>query len=424
MNSKLKPNPKKGYKIINFYFKKKIEIPITWEMKLLKVVIQIAKKRGVGNRYPYVEIGDIDLNSKTYVVKEKLSVVGCLTANKNQILVSKVRPSRGAVTRVVNNSTFVSSAFAVISSKKLKIISDDYLFFSLNTTAFFNYLESRQSGTSYPSCKNKDIENFLVFIPSLIEQQKIVSILSNIDEFISNTNKIIHKIISLKKDWMQKTLTRGINQTKFKKIKWLYQKEIEIPEDWKVLELNKISKVIDSLHLTPKYSKKGIPMIRSIDIKSEDLKIEEALCVTKEVYKKFTVNHIPQKNDIVMSRVGTYFVTSFVNIDKAFCIGQNTLVINPKIHPRFLYYALNSFYVTNQIEYSFDRTSGQKTISLKNIRKLRIFVPTAKEQEEIGNFISNINSLTQYEKEIKSKYENIKKGLMQKLLTGEIRVKV
>ena len=43
---------------------------------------------------------------------------------------------------------------------------------------------------------------------------------------------------------MQKLLTKGIGHTKFKKVPWLFGKEIEIPQEWKSIILQNISEHI------------------------------------------------------------------------------------------------------------------------------------------------------------------------------------
>ena len=53
-------------------------------------------------------------------------------------------------------------------------------------------------------------------IPSIKEQQKIASILSNVDELIQKTEQIIEQTQRLKKGLMQRLLTKGIGHTKFK----------------------------------------------------------------------------------------------------------------------------------------------------------------------------------------------------------------
>ena len=52
-----------------------------------------------------------------------------------------------------------------------------------------------------------------------------------------------------------------------------------------------------------------------------------------------------------MSRVGSYGVSSYVASNKPFCMGQNTVIINPlSISGRFLYECLESNCIQRQIE--------------------------------------------------------------------------
>ena len=65
-----------------------------------------------------------------------------------------------------------------------------------------------------------DLLNYLYSIPELKEQEKIASILSNLDELIKKTDQIIEQTQRLKKGLMQRLLTKGIGHTKFKKTKY------------------------------------------------------------------------------------------------------------------------------------------------------------------------------------------------------------
>jgi len=187
-----------------------------------------------------------------------------------------------------------------------------------------------------------------------------------------------------------------------------------IPEDWEVLELRQISKVIDSLHVTPDYSSDGIPMVRATDVKRGNLHLERTLRVTREVYDEFTRNHMPRRNDIVMSRVGTYFVTSFVETDEPFCIGQNTVVICPSINSRFVYYSLNSRLVTRQIEEELVGSGGQETISLEDIRELLIPKPTDRSEiEAISRILSDLDSKIELDSQMNKTLEAIGQAIFK-----------
>jgi type I restriction enzyme S subunit len=193
-----------------------------------------------------------------------------------------------------------------------------------------------------------------------------------------------------------------------------------IPEDWEVHTLKDIAKIVDSLHQTPEFSDNGYPMIRVTDIKSGNLDLGNALKVSIEIFKEFTKQYTPKRTDIVLSRVGSYGVSSFVGTDEQFCLGQNTVIISPKQHQKFLYYCLNSTLAQIQID-SYSYGSGYKSLSLKNIKDLLIPLPSPVEQEKIAEILTTWDDAIAKQEELIKAKEEQKKGLMQKLLSGEVR---
>ena len=195
-----------------------------------------------------------------------------------------------------------------------------------------------------------------------------------------------------------------------------------IPEDWGVRGLASIAKVTDSLHYTPSFCSEGYPMVRVADIKTGNLYLNDTLRVTENVFRDFTRNYVPKRGDIVLSRVGSYGVSSFVETDEQFCMGQNTVIIEATLPSRFLYYILNSKCIWQQIE-DGSYGSGYKSLSLRNIRELLIPIPPAeKEQQAIAEALSDVDGLIASLDELITKKQNIKQGTMQQLLTGNKRL--
>ena len=167
----------------------------------------------------------------------------------------------------------------------------------------------------------------------------------------------------------------------------------------KHIKLSEVADVIDSLHQTPKYCNKGIPMVRVTDVRAGDLDLTNCLMVSAEDYEKYSVKHKPQIGDIIISRVGSYGIFSYVASSKAFCLGQNTAIISPKINSRYLYYVLSSYFVRQQIE-QMVVGSTQKTISLKNIKDLQIPLFDEKEQDKIAQILESIDKKIAVNKQI------------------------
>ena len=234
---------------------------------------------------------------------------------------------------------------------------------------------------------------------------------------IEKTRAQIDKLKDLKTGMMQELLTKGIGHTEFKN-----SPVGRMPAGWRIVRLDKVTKVIDSLHQTPRFSLEGFPMIRVSDIKPGKVKIGKALRVSKEVFDQFTKNHHPQKGDLLLSRVGSYGVCCYLDRNINICLGQNTVVIVPdKINSLFLYYSVYSRAVQEQIELEV-AGSGYKSLSLASIRALQIPLPPYREQEEIAKILGSIDTYIEVKYVNLASYKSAKKALMQDLLTGKVRV--
>lgn len=103
-------------------------------------------------------------------------------------------------------------------------------------------------------------------------------------------------------------------------------------------------------------------------------------------------------------------------------MGQNTVVLHPKLHPRFLYYVLNSRGVRLQIEDGSYGT-GYKSLSLKNIKELQIAVPsTDAEQVAIARALADVDALLEALEQLIAKKRDLKQAVTQKVLTGSCRL--
>jgi type I restriction enzyme S subunit len=155
--------------------------------------------------------------------------------------------------------------------------------------------------------------------------------------------------------------------------------------------LEDVADVVDSLHKTPTYVEVGLPMVRVTDVKYGFLNLSNTFRVDKEVFNEFSRRYKPKTNDIVITRVGSFGITALVQ-DTNFCLGQNTAAILPTdINPRYLYAALNSPMVRDQIN-AGAVGSTQKTLSLKVIKSLKVPRLGEKQENEIALLSGSIDN--------------------------------
>jgi len=92
------------------------------------------------------------------------------------------------------------------------------------------------------------------------------------------------------------------------------------------------------------------------------------------------------------------------------------LKIEPGIHPKFL------FYLLSQVDFNqLNESTGVPSLSRKNLYSINLYLPTSfEEQELISKIISLIENQINYHEMVIRKYQRIKTGLMQDLLTKGI----
>ena len=127
--------------------------------------------------YPYVEIGDIDVSSGAasfnHVSTDLLPANAKIMTQKGDVLVSTVRPNRGAVAILDTDKLLVSGAFTVLRQKGT--LKKEVLQVVLRTRLYRDWLLRYNVGTSYPVIKDEDVLNMPIPIIEPRNQNVIVA---------------------------------------------------------------------------------------------------------------------------------------------------------------------------------------------------------------------------------------------------------
>ena len=344
--------------------------------------------------------------------------------NLGDILLVKDGATTGKVAIVKNlkyEKVAVNEHVFVIRSKTDRLINE-FLFYFLFSKFGQIQIKTRFHGMIGGIIRN-DLETILAPLPSHLEQQKIAEILSTVDEAIQKTNEIIAKTERLKKGLMQTLLTRGIGHKEYK------QTPIgTIPKTWQVTTTSDVTLFIkDGTHTPPRRVENGIPLFSAQNIvDGKIVRTNEDTYITEEEYWKIHTKYEIQKNDVLLTIVGTIGNTAIVDVDYRFTLQRSVAIFRPdteKIEPRFLHYAFQSDSFKRQL-LGHSKLTTQGGVYLKELSSLMIPVPPFEEQYKITNILSSIDAKLELEKKEKVRLERIKHGLMDLLLTGKIRIKV
>ena len=289
---------------------------------------------------------------------------------KNDIVMSRVG-SYGNVGLIPTDESVCMGQNTVVIQP---LINYRFLYYILLSKDAQNFIERNVGGGNQKTLSLKSIKMIPIPIPPLEVQREIVRILDNFTEL---TAELTAELSARRKQYSY-----------YRDRLFSFDKD-EV--EWK--RLGEVSNIYDSLHQTPEYSDTGYSMVRVADIKGGYVDLDKTLKVSSTTYTKFTKKYLPKKNDIVMSRVGSYGNVGLIPTDESVCMGQNTVVIQPLINYRFLYYILLSKDAQNFIERNVGG-GNQKTLSLKSIKMIPIPIPSLEKQKEIVAILDKFDTLT------------------------------
>jgi len=397
------------------------DLPEGWKWLRLGEVAILVKNISPKGSKPYLEIGDIDIHNKKYSIKEKESPNHCIKAKRENIVISKVRPTRGAISLINEAFLYVSPAFSVLEANNSK-----FLFYSLSMRQFCNYLGTLETGTTYPSVNDEDVLSYKLPLPPLPEQQKIVEILETVDNVIEKTDKIIEKYKRIKQGLMQDLLTKGIDENgniRNEKTHRFKDSPLgRIPEEWEVVRLEEVGKIITGS--TPPTENPEYYGDEYLFISPEDIQDKKYIETTAKKLTKLGINiqrKIPSMSICVVcigSTIGKIAITKYE------CSTNqqiNSIIPNLKLYsPESLYYFMN-FHIQSSLKIE----AGLQAVPIVKksaFSKILLPLPPIPEQQRIAEILSQTDQAIEKEEQYKEKLQKIKQGLMQDLLTGTVRV--
>lgn len=259
--------------------------------------------------------------------------------------------------------------------------------------------------------------------PAMKEQTAIAEAVSDVDNLLSSLQKLIEKKKAIKQGAMEELLTGKKRLPGFGE-QW---SEASFADLFDFLPTNAFTRdqmtdtgTIHNIHYGDILTKYGA----CLDISNTAVPY---LLETVSV-KKYSESSYARNGDVIMAdtaednTVGK--CVELVNIRGKVLSGQHTMLCRPKLPfaPKFLGYYMNSGYFHDQM-LPFITGIKVSSISKANVSALIFKYPSSvDEQEAIADVFSDMDSeIEQLEKKL-AKYQQIKQGMMQELLTGRIRL--
>jgi len=389
------------------------DLPEGWKwVRLGEVIEEVKERKGRRNISTVLTVSNTEgLVDQTEFFGRNLSsqdttnykVVykGCFVYNPARINVGSI---------ALNDSyeyAIVSPMYCVFRTKECLL--PKYLSYWIQLPNFKHMVINNTAGSVRESLNFSRLITFDFPLPPLPEQRKIAQILETVDNAIEKTEKIIEKYKRIKQGLMQDLLTKGIDEKgnirSEKTHKFKDSPLGRIPEEWEVMRLGEI--------LIYEQPQKYI-------VKSEEYDEKSGVPVLT-AGKTFILGYVDENegicNDLPVILFDD-FTTDSRYINFPFKVKSSaTKILRARDE------SIDLFYVYNALKLiSLKPGNDHKRFWISEYSKMFIPLPPLSEQKRIAEILSQIDQAIEKEEKYKQKLERLKKGLMEDLLTGKVRV--
>ncbi|NCF96857.1 MAG: restriction endonuclease subunit S [Euryarchaeota archaeon] len=293
------------------------------------------------------------------------------------------------------------------------VIMRDFLAYSLRTKRFLDYVKKHSKRSIIPKMNRKSLSSYILYVPELEEQQRIISILKKAMEKIENS--VIQAELNLKKsqNLFESFLANTLDSFATSEPRHILSDLCEL--------------IVDCEHKTAPTQDTGYPSIRTPNVGMGDLLLDGVRRVSEETYVLWTRRAIPLPNDLILTREAPAGKVGVIPDGEMVCLGQRTVLLRPKreiFNSTFLAFLLHHPELQKKL-LSHSTGATVAHVNMRDIRALGIgTIPAIDVQEEIVNqiLIAKQNS-EDYRVMIREKLDiliELRQSLLQEAFRGKL----
>ena len=363
---------------------------------------------------PWIQSSDLleerlfNVKPRKYISQEAISKSSTKLVPQNSIAI---------VTRVgVGKLAFMPFSYATsqdfLSLSELKI-EPEFAVYALYK--MMRLVSNEVQGTSIKGITKDELLAKEILIPDCEEQKKIGAYLHNLDDLITLHQRKCDETKKLKKYMLQKMFPQ--NGEKVPEIRFS-----GFTDDWEQRKLGDIADVtkLAGFEFTEHvvYSDEGnVIALRGLNIKNGQLILDDVKYIDGSNFSKLSRSKL-FIDDIMFTYVGTVGEVAIIKENDRFYLAPNVSRIRVKSDdsPKFISHYMRTDNFKNKVIFPLIATSSQPALSMENIRKFTINIPTSREEQDcLAKYFDNLDHLiTLHQRELES-LQNIKKFMLEKM---------
>ena len=316
-------------------------------------------------------------------------------------------PNIGLMVKIDSNDNFILAQGVYGFKVKDELVSSHFLIHLSNGTEYRKLMNNIMVGSTQVHITNTTFLKLQIPLPPLLEQQSIASALSDLDALIAALEQLITKKRNIKQGAMQQLLTG----------------EKRLPGfggAWEVKKLGEIANFYSGG--TPSTSNSAYYGGNIAWITSSDLNKKIILSVEGRITQKGLENSsakMVEENTLLIALYGATAAVIAITRVKA-AINQAVLAIMPQEHDmQYIYYKISSLKTWIINTYT---QGGQPNLSGNIVKSIALSLPPFPEQQAIAQILTDMDAEIEALEQKQAKYNAVKQGMMQELLTGKTRL--
>ncbi|PFB76779.1 restriction endonuclease subunit S [Bacillus anthracis] len=322
-----------------------------------------------------------------------------------------------------------------VDSKK---VYPKFLYYYTQTKEYADWISENTIQATIENVSAEKYANLEMPLPSLFEQQIIISFLNketkNINEIVRQKERLMALLEEKRQSIITEAVTKGLNpnvKMKHSGVEWIG----EIPEHWTIKKIKHISTFVGS-GKTPKggseiYPESGVLFLRSMNVHYDGIRLKNIVHITPEIDEDMRSTRVKSK-DVLLNITGASIGRSCIvpeslgkaNVNQHVCIIRgNTRVVVPELLSKIM----SSNFIMQQILMS-QNGSSREGLNFTQVKNLEFpLTRDFHEQIEIANHISvetdKVNSLISMIKQQIKKLKDYRQSLIYEAVTGKIDVR-
>lgn len=257
------------------------------------------------------------------------------------------------------------------------IIRQKYFYYIFKNHNTIEFLSKNSSGSTFKSIKMNQLKRMFFDVPTLNEQDKIISVLDN-----------VCKTIELRKQQLQQ-----LDELVKARFVELFGHQSCNEKNMPYGKIDDVAEIYLGLTHTPTYVSEGVKFISAKNTSCDYLDLSDVKYISREEFKNAPNGAKPQKGDMLFSRVGSNLGHPVIlDIDDELCtfVSLGFLRAKGKVTNLYLKHWMRDDFFAEQVRQKVTG-GGQPNLNTGWLKEFKIIIPPIELQNEFANFVKQID---------------------------------